>query len=148
MLRPRTRQARLIIQELDEELLVYDTTRHDVHCLNRSAALVWRCCDGRRTVPELAREVAALQGGTESEEIVWCALDQLAERHLLEEATEREILATTLTRRELMQRLAFTVGLAVPLVTSMPTPVAAQTASGPTGATGATGSTGVTGPTG
>jgi hypothetical protein len=46
-----------VIQELPDETLVYDLQRNRAHCLNRTAALVWRHCDGQATVADLARSL-------------------------------------------------------------------------------------------
>src|SRR5207248_2525045 len=55
--RPSARQDRLVVQELSDEVLVYDLDRHRAHCLNRAASLPqWR----RRPVsPSCASIVAA-----------------------------------------------------------------------------------------
>ena len=58
-LMPRARQIELHVEELPDETLVYDLERHKARCLNRTAALVWRHCDGQTGVAE----VAALAGG-------------------------------------------------------------------------------------
>ena len=56
-IRPLARTTDLVTEELDDELLVYDEQR-DVACsLNRSAALVWRHSNGKRTVADLVRNV-------------------------------------------------------------------------------------------
>ena len=39
-LMPRARQDELIVEELQDETLVYDLQRHKARCLNRTAALV------------------------------------------------------------------------------------------------------------
>ena len=44
---PQARKDGLIIKALTDEVVVYDLERHEVHCLNRVAALVWQHCDGR-----------------------------------------------------------------------------------------------------
>jgi len=54
-MKPRARKDDLLIQDLPEETLVYDVVRHRAHCLNRTAALVWRHCDGKTSVEKLAR---------------------------------------------------------------------------------------------
>ena len=53
-LMPRARQDELVVEELQDETLVYDLKRHKARCLNHTAALVWRCCDGRTSVAEVA----------------------------------------------------------------------------------------------
>ena len=55
---PQARQEGLIVQELSEEVLVYDQQRHQAHCLNQTAAVVWRQCDGRRGAQEVARRAS------------------------------------------------------------------------------------------
>ena len=39
---PAAREEGLIIQEMADEVLVYDRERYKAHCLNQTAALVWR----------------------------------------------------------------------------------------------------------
>lgn len=41
------------LQDFAGELVVYDLTRTKVVYLSDTAALVWRLCDGRRTVSEI-----------------------------------------------------------------------------------------------
>ncbi len=53
-LMPRARQDELVVEELQDETLVYDLKRHKARCLNRTAALVWRCCDGQTSVADVA----------------------------------------------------------------------------------------------
>src|SRR5262249_52266190 len=52
---PAARERGLIVQELADELLVYDEGRHRAHCLNLTAALVWRRMEGRRPAAETPR---------------------------------------------------------------------------------------------
>ena len=52
---PAARQAGLVVRELPGETLVYDLENNKAHCLNGTAALVWRRCDGQTTVAELAQ---------------------------------------------------------------------------------------------
>jgi hypothetical protein len=149
--RPTARRLRLVVQELPDELLVYDNDRYQAHCLNRLAALIWKHCDGQSTPAEIARRVAIAIEAPVTEEMVWHALYQLDEFHLLEESDALLTAAAPITRRELMVRLG-SAAVVLPLVSSILAPAAAQTGStgltGPTGSTGVTGSTGPTGPTG
>ncbi|MDQ5844969.1 MAG: PqqD family protein, partial [Acidobacteriota bacterium] len=52
---PLARQSSLIVKELEDETLVYDQETDQAHCLNETAALVWKNCDGRNSVNEIAR---------------------------------------------------------------------------------------------
>src|ERR1044071_4757712 len=90
---PRARTDRLVIKELPNEVLVYDLERDRAHCLNTTAAIVWKACDGSTTPEEMAAQllkVNAVRGSLstarqESESLVWNALHQLRRGHLLEE---------------------------------------------------------------
>jgi hypothetical protein len=42
------------IEEMDGEILLYKTGTHKAVYLNETAALVWKLCDGERTVREIA----------------------------------------------------------------------------------------------
>ncbi|MFI5180927.1 MAG: PqqD family peptide modification chaperone [Thermoanaerobaculia bacterium] len=148
---PRAKQEGLILEELPDELLVYDRDRHRAHALNAAAALVFKRCDGRTSMEDLARALAPLVGEDRSGEVVAFALRQLHEAKLLEDSQSTATLPVPRSRRQLIALLG-AAAASLPLVTSIvaPTPAAAQSAgpTGPTGATGATGATGPTGPTG
>ena len=51
---PRARNRELIIREMPDEVLVYDMDRQKAHCLNHTSAFIWKHCDGKRTVKEMA----------------------------------------------------------------------------------------------
>jgi Coenzyme PQQ synthesis protein D (PqqD) len=123
---PRARQDNLTVRELPEETLVYDKERHKAHCLNRTAALVWRHCDGATSLDELGRLLAAELGVAEAVEVVGLALEQLQRRHLLAEAPLP--LADRLSRRDALKKLALTAA-ALPLVMTIATKAAAQSMS-------------------
>jgi hypothetical protein len=124
---PLARQDELIIQELPDELLVYDLAQHKAHCLNKTSAFVWKHCDGETTVAEtvalLERELSQLV----DEDVVWLALGQLRKFQLLDEAGGK-ISTTRVTRRDLMRKY-LPAALSLPLIVSIAAPTAAQTAS-------------------
>ena len=127
LLRPAAREGELVVQEVMEEILVYDLKRHQAHCLNRAAAFVWRHCDGRRSVPCLARLLGQELGAPVSEQVVWLALDQLDRRRLLEGRLARPAGTVRVSRRELMRKLGL-AGAALPWVASIAAPKAAAAA--------------------
>jgi len=43
-----------LVQEMQEEILLYKGGSHKAIYLNGSAALVWKLCDGTRTVDDIA----------------------------------------------------------------------------------------------
>jgi hypothetical protein len=123
---PRMRVNGLVVDDLPDEVLVYDLERHDAHCLNRSAALVWRCCDGGSSSSEIARRLTAELDVEFSEDLVLVALNQLEKLNLLERQSETPAHFAVLSRRQMVRRLGLAAAVAVPLITSIVAPTAVQ----------------------
>jgi hypothetical protein len=129
---PRARAEGLIIQELPDELLVYDLDRHRSHCLNRTAALVWRHCDGKTTVLEMTTLLQREFAEPFDEDVVWLALKRLQRARLLQDPADLPESGSS-SRRALMRRMAMVGGAA--LVASIPVP-SARAAAASAGGTG------------
>ena len=126
---PRARRSKLVVRELADETLVYDVEGHRAHCLNRTAALAWKLCDGENTVSRIAEQMGERLSARVPDEVVRLALDQLADRGLLAPCEVRPApAANAVSRRAMMRRLGLAAAVALPLVTSIisPTPVLAQ----------------------
>ena len=121
---PTARRARLVVRELAEEVLVYDEGAHRAHCLNRTAALVWKHCDGKTTVSGIAGRVGAELSAPVSDEVVWLALDQLAEFDLLAPRALRTKPPDLISRRRMLRRLGIAATISLPLITSIVSPTA------------------------
>lgn len=126
---PRARKTDLVTREVLDEILVYDLKRHKAHCLNQTAALIWRQCDGEKTVTEIARLIEQDVNSTVDEATVWLAVEQLGKSNLLEECELRSTGRVRLSRRDLIRRLGQGATLALPLVTSIISPLAIRAAS-------------------
>lgn len=129
---PRKRVRRLVIDELPDEVLVYDLDRHKAHCLNKTAALVWAHCDGRTKPAQISRRLTRELQAPFNEDLVWLALRQLEKLHLLEQPISLPSQFAGITRREMVRTLGIAAVVAVPLVTSIvsPTPAEAATCAG------------------
>lgn len=123
---PSARTSRLVVRELAEEVLVYDEDSHRAHCLNRTAALVWKHCDGRTAVAGIADRVGERLSASVSDEVVWMALDQLDERGLLAPREARRGAARPVSRRRMIRGLTLAAAVSLPLVTSIVSPTPAQ----------------------
>jgi len=121
-MKPLARREGLLIRELPDELLVYDQADHRAHCLNRTAATVFRHADGTRTAAEIARLVAP--EGADGEPAVAEALARLAEAGLLE---RRPPLASP-SRREALRRVGLGAAVLLPAVASVVVPSPAEAA--------------------
>ena len=128
--RPRARVEGLVAREVADETLVYDLESHRAVCLNKTAALVWRSCDGRKDAKGIARALSEALGEAVPEEVVWLALDGLGRDKLLEARVARPEALAGLSRRELIRRVSLAAAVvALPLVTSIVAPTPAQAAS-------------------
>lgn len=125
---PLARRARIIVKELQDEVLVYDLDRDKAHCLNRSAAAVWQCCDGRTTPAQIASKLEKRTGQTIDEKLVWLALDQLGREQLLENRIDWPAGVARISRREAVRRIALGAAVTLPIVVSITAPTPAQAA--------------------
>jgi hypothetical protein len=136
----------LVINELTDEVLVYDLKRDKAHCLNPAAAAVWKLCDGDTTAMEMARVLRSEPDGGSpivrkspedidqmsdvgsqelTEQMVWLALEQLGRDHLLEERMIWPAAIPHMSRREAL-RLGLGAAIAVPIIVSISAPLPAQ----------------------
>lgn len=125
-LKPLARQEGLIVQQMPDEVLVYDTERHEAHCLNRTAALVWQHCDGKTGVPQIAHRLQREFKTVVKEDLVYLALDQLGKDHLLEERVILPEMMKGISRRELMRRAGLATAVALPVIISIISPTSAN----------------------
>ncbi len=127
-MKPQSRRSGLLIRELPGELLVYDREQHRAHCLNRTAALVFRHADGTRTVADLAHVLGPRAAGPAAEEVVKLALAQLADGGLLEGEPLLVEPAAGLTRRDVARRVGLAAAILLPAVATIMAPTPAEAA--------------------
>ena len=112
---PKARRENLTVRELPDETLVYDLERHKAHCLNPTAGLVWRHCDGQTTLPQLTAMVRKQLKIGKAEAVVRLALEQLSRRNLLEQPLMPLADAARISRRRVLKKLAL-AAVVLPLV--------------------------------
>jgi hypothetical protein len=118
--KPVARADELVVEEVGDELLVYDQTNETAHSLSVAAARVWRACDGERSARALSVELDM------DADTVARALEELDECNLLDHGGP----LTGMTRREAALKGA-KVGAAAataPLIYSILAPVPAMAA--------------------
>ena len=127
---PLARKEGLVIQEVAGEVLVYDLDRHRAHCLNSTAAFVWRKCDGKTSIARIAESLGQREGAPINSDIVWIALGQLVRSNLLADSQEvkTRVTARSVSRRKMIRLLGVGTIVALPLITSLVAPTPAQAA--------------------
>lgn len=131
---PIARQEGLVIQEMPDEILVFDLETNKAHCLNQTAALVWKSCDGTKSVADIGRLLGDESGKSVEEDLVWLAIDQLNENNLLAQNVKSDF--KNQTRREVIKKVGLAAVIALPLVSSLVAPTAALAAGCSTAANG------------
>lgn len=126
---PLARKEGLVIKEVDDEVLVYDLARDQAHCLNDSAARIWRLCDGKNSIDQLAVIFSGDSGAKPDANLILLGLQDLQRNHLLENGNlaSQSGVGQGMSRREAVRRIGIGAAIALPLVISIsaPTPVQA-----------------------
>lgn len=81
-----TRQPDFRLEEMGGELLLFHPARGRVLYCNQPAALIWRLCDGERTVSEIVELLAEAypEAGDQVAEDVAAALEHFVSAHALD----------------------------------------------------------------
>ena len=118
--KPKARSAALVVEEVGDELFVYDESNECAHSLSATASQVWRACDGDTTVTALSARLDM------DDDTVERALAELDDCNLLDTGLP----VTGMTRREATLKTAKVGATAasVPLIFSILAPVPAMAA--------------------
>ena len=127
-MKPAVRRSGLVVRELPDEVIVYDLDRHQAHCLNRTAAILFRGADGTRSLDELGALLSGDSERAERESAVRTALDQLAAAHLLDPGPSSPEPAEGPSRRSVLRRAGLGAALLLPAVASVLAPTPAEAA--------------------
>ena len=122
---PRARKDGLVIKELPNETLVYDLERDEAHCLNQTAALVWKRCDGKTTIAKMTGLLQEQLDTSVNADVVWLAIKQLQRFHLVESYVH--VATPSVSRRNLVLKYA-PAALVLPFIMSISAPAAAAAA--------------------
>ena len=119
---PVARREKLVIQELPDEVLVYDLETNKAHCLNQTAAFVWKYCNGANSVADIVSQFEQKSGSRVPEDLIWLAIDQLNERNLLEKDLPTKFAGES--RRAVLKKIGFASIIALPVIASLTAPTA------------------------
>jgi len=120
------RKEGLVIQEMPDEVLVFDLETNKAHCLNETAAFVWKACDGKNSVADITKLFGSKSGTSVPEDLIWLALDQLKTKNLIENKDEILVDYNGMSRREVIRKVGLASVVALPLISSLVAPPAAS----------------------
>jgi hypothetical protein len=120
--RPAARAEDLLVEQVNDETVVYDRRTNDAHCLTPLAAAVFAHCDGETPTDRIATLASERLGEPVDETGVANALAQLGERDLLVVSAS----GNGLSRRQMIGKSAVAAGTlaGASLITSIAAPTA------------------------
>ncbi len=123
---PVSRTENIVVQEINDEILVYDLKTNKAHNLNSTMALIWQKCDGKTSLHEVITILMKKLEVEIDEDFIWLAIKELDKTNLL---LGEMLLANkaSVSRRKVLFKYALPT-LAMPVVLSLvaPTTVEAQ----------------------
>lgn len=123
---PKARENDLVVQELKDEVLIYDLKINKAYCLNETSAAIWTLCDGRNSISDISRKLSNRLKQPVTDDLVYLALDQLKTDDLLSKSDELEIKFNGLSRREAIRKVGLASMIALPIIASLVAPTAAM----------------------
>lgn len=128
---PVSRKSDIVVQEFENEILIYDLNINKAFCLNQTSALIYQLCDGKHTIPEISDLMSVKLKTIVSEELVWLAINELKKNNLLENSKEISTSLQGISRREVAKKVGFASLIALPIISSVVAPNATMAASAP-----------------
>ncbi len=120
---PLARTKEIIVQEVDDECLVYDLNTNKALCLNTISAEIWKRCDGINSVREVADIIGKQMKIKLDEDFIWLAIADLEKNKLLAEKANRPTEFENLSRRKVLFKYALP-SLMLPIIASIVAPSA------------------------
>jgi len=122
--KPTARKNDLVIQQADDEVLVYDLKTNKAACLNETAAFVWQNCNGSNAIADIAQALGRKTNSEVNNDVVWLAIDELSKNKLLEEKISAEYSFTGVSRRDVIKKIGLGTMVALPLIATLVAPQA------------------------
>lgn len=116
------RKKNLVIQQFENETLVYDLNIDKAFCLNKTSAMIWNLCNGNHSVSEISEEMSKSLRDLVNEEFVFLAIEQFHRNNLLENSQELKEYFVDFPRREIIKKVGLSTLIALPIISSIIAP--------------------------
>ena len=125
---PISKTSDTVVQEIKDEILIYDLKTNKVLCLNKTSAVVWNACDGTRSVEEITKKLKKDYDPRMTEDIVWLSLSMLESANLLASTPTNKF--SDISRRNTIKAIGLASAVAFPIISALiaPTSLNAQSA--------------------
>ena len=124
--KPTARKENIVVQQVQDETLVYDLVTNKAVCLNQTSAIIWDFCDGKTSLNEIARKLTMRFGTPVDLDFVLLAIDKLGKENLIGEEDSLTDHFHGFSRREVVKRIGFASAITLPIVSSIAAPSAAN----------------------
>lgn len=121
---PKARTENLVVQELADEVLIYDLTNNKAYCLNSTAAKIYNACDGKTSFETVRSNYRF------DENMIFLSLDELKKENLILTDETYQSPLQGLSRREAVRKVGLASLTALPIISAIVAPQAANAASG------------------
>jgi Coenzyme PQQ synthesis protein D (PqqD) len=121
---PVARKTDLVIQEVGDEVLIYDLSTNRASCLNRTAAFVWQNCNGENSIADITSALGCSAEAEVADQVVWLAIDELSRNNLLDKEVSANEGFGGMSRREVIKKIGRGSVVALPLVATLVAPSA------------------------
>lgn len=115
---PIAKTKNILVQQIKDEILIYNLETNQVHCLNKTAGIIWQNCDGKQTFEGLKK----LNHGF-NDDVILLSLAQLQKNDLLENNSESYLPTDRISRRAMISKYG-SVAVALPVITMIVAPMA------------------------
>jgi hypothetical protein len=117
---PKSRTDNIVIQNLTKEVLIYDLLTDKAFCLNETSSIIFNACDGKTSFSQLKSETEL------SDDVIFLALDELKRADLLEKNADYKSPFIGMSRREVIRKVGLGSLAALPIISSLVAPTAAN----------------------
>ena len=123
-IRPIARDSDLVVQEIDDEIIVYDLKTNHALYLNETSAIIWNLCNGHRTVSEIRKKLEKEFNTMVSKDFVLFAIYQLRKDRLLTGDSEIDAHLKKFSGRTAIRKIKLGAKLALPAISKVLAPTA------------------------
>jgi hypothetical protein len=123
---PEVRTNKVVVSELKDELLIYCLVTNQAYCLNKTAAAVYQSADGIKSVKDIAHSLSRELKSPVTEEFVLFSLNELKSQNLVKFSTVAEPPPAKQSRREVIKKIGLSTAIALPIITMLSAPKAAD----------------------
>lgn len=120
---PFAKTDNFVVQNISDEILIYNLADNKAFCLNKTSAIVYQSCDGKTYFDELKDKSGF------SEDLIHFTLSELNETGFVEIPSDYVSPLSGISRREAIKKVGLATMIALPLITSITVPVSANAAS-------------------